>query len=161
MSLMDILDDFVLGPLNLIDRFQGLTKGIIYRDLGYRFAIPRIDKGGRFTLNEIEDLLKRYGVDVYGRTHDSQNMYFLVKRRQARWAEYLMLHAGVELRNPIFDQRNAGYAASHATGWMPKPWAESSSPNMELSDIDTISKHAKQHHPQNGFGKVLEWIDRL
>lgn len=123
MSILDILDDFVLGPLNMIDRLEGMIKGIMYKDMGYQLVIPRYDKGGKLTLNEAEAILRTYGVEVYRRTHDSQNMYFNVKKRQARWAEYLLLHAGAELRNPTFDDRNPGYVATHAPGWMPVPWS--------------------------------------
>ena len=124
MFIMDLLDDVVFGPLNLVSRAEGLLRGTLYRDVGYRLAIPRADKNGRHTLVEVEDILRRYGVVAFGGTHDSRNMYFLVKRRQARWAEYILLHAGVELVSPTFDRRNPGYAAQHAPGWMPAPWSE-------------------------------------
>jgi len=125
-SLMDLLDDFILGPLNWVDRLEWLVRGALYGDFGAKFAIPRADKSENDapTLNEVERLLKRYGIAVYGRTHDSRNMYFHVKNRQARWAEYILLHAGVKLRNPTVDSRNAGYLARHAPGWMSEAWAD-------------------------------------
>jgi len=123
-KLLDFLDDWVLGPFNLIDRAERLFKSAKYKDLGYQMAIPRLDKGGEFTLNEAEDLLHKYGIAVYGRTHDARNMYFHVKNRQARWAEYLLLHAGFKLMNRTYDERNPGYVAQHEPGWMPTPWSE-------------------------------------
>lgn len=157
MSIMDLLDDFVFGPFNLIDRAEGLLSGIRYKDMGRQFAIPRVDKGGPFTLAEIEDLLARYGVAVYGRTHDANHMYFHVKKRQARWAEYLMLHAGVELCNATVDERNPCYAASHETGWMPRPWSEA-------GDERTVSDQARstgQKADSKGFSGIVDWLNRL
>jgi hypothetical protein len=123
---MDLLDDLIFGPLNLVDRADRVLRSVWYRDPGHRVAISRADKGGRHTLREVEDVLNRYGVKAYGRTHDSKNMYFIVKRRQARWAEYVLLHAGVELVSPTYDHRNPGYAAGHPPGWMPVPWSQRS-----------------------------------
>lgn len=113
MSIMDLLDDFVFGPFNLIDRIEGILTGIRYRDLGHQFAIPRADKGGPLTLAEIEDLLARYSVAVYGRTHDANRMYFHVKKRQARWAEHILLRAGAVLNSPPVDARSAHWASRH------------------------------------------------
>ena len=62
-SLMDLLDDFILGPLNWVDRLEWLVRGALYGDFGAKFAIPRADKSESDapTLNEVERLLKRYG----------------------------------------------------------------------------------------------------
>lgn len=116
--MMDWLDDFIFGPLNVIDRLDGWIRGAMYGDFGYKIIIPRYDKGGKHTLNECNALLNHYGVAVYGRTHDSQNMYFKVKKRQARWAEYVLTQAGVEMKNPPYDSRNAGYFK----GKLPRAW---------------------------------------
>jgi hypothetical protein len=123
-SLTDFVDDWVLGPFNLIDRLEGFLTGVRYQDLGYEFSIPRTDKGGSFSLNEVRELLKNYGVDTYGRRFDSQRMYFRVKKRQASWAEYILLNRGVELLGPTFDRRNLEYVGRHPAGWMPTPWKD-------------------------------------
>lgn len=150
MSFADLLDDLILGPLNLIDRGQGLLAGLMYGDMGYQFAIPRADKDGRHTLNEVSEILARYGIPVYGRTHDAHCMYFRVKKRQARWAEYILLNAGVELRNPSVDRRNSVYVASHPPDWMPKPWAEKDrTPQSE--------EKAPQQEPQSS--SLADWLD--
>ena len=126
INIMDFLDDWVLGPMNLIDRLTGLLYSAKEKDLGYRMAIPRCDgdKGGEHTLNECEAILETYGVAIFSRTHDARNMYFKVKKRQAKWAEYLLLHAGVELVSQTVDNRNEGYAATKEAGWMPTPWGD-------------------------------------
>lgn len=157
MSILDLLDDFVFGPCNLIDRAEGLISGIRYGDLGCQFAIPRADKGGPYTLTEVEDLLARYGVAVFGRTHDANHMYFKVKKRQARWAEYLMLHAGVELTTPTVDARNPGYAASHAPGWMPRPWSEAEDARVDSAAARPTTPKAEP----SGMAGIVDWLNRL
>lgn len=120
MSLMDFLDDFVTGPLNLIDRAEGLLSGLRYGDMGHQFAVARMDKGGAHSLGECEDMLTEYGIAVYGRTHDARQMYFRVKNQQAVWAEYVLKGAGVDLLSPPVEARNEAWAAKR-TG-MPVSW---------------------------------------
>lgn len=124
MWLMDFLDNFIFGPLNLINRLEGLVRLGYYQDSGVRFALLRLDKGGTHTLPEVRSLLHRYGIVLFGCTHDAQCIYFTVKKRQATWAEYLLLHAGVELKNPPVDPRNAHHVANHPPGWMPPAWVD-------------------------------------
>lgn len=126
MFLLDLLDDFILGPINLIDRIEGCIKGMYYRDRGHKIGVKRYDKGGKYALREIEQLLNKYGVVIYGRTYDSQHRFFFVKRRQAVWAEYLLLHAGVEITTPLVNTRNLEYVANHPSDWMPTPWCKES-----------------------------------
>lgn len=156
-ATMDFLDEFVLGPLNLIDRFEGILRGITYGDMGTEITICRSDKGGSFSLNEVRLLLKGYGVDTFGRRFDSQNMYIRVKNRQARWAEYVLLHAGVELLNPAFDHRNASYAAKHPPGWMPRPWSAGPKKSGEQD-----ANSAREREPEQEKDKgLLAWLDSL
>lgn len=158
MRFFDILDDWLLGPLNFIDRFERLITGTRFRDMGYKLKIPRRDKGGKHTLSDVERILKRYGVAVYGRTHDANHMYFHVKKRQARWAEYLLLHAGVELHSPLFDQRNPGYVAAHEPGWMPTPWAEQGErPPTNRHQEDDAEPQRKE--PGSMIDRALRWLD--
>ena len=122
MSLMDFIDDFIAGPLDLIDKLEGILSGIRHRDMGRQFAIPRADKGGAHNLASVEEILGRYQIAVYGRGFDSKNMYFLVKNRQAVWAEYILLRSGVTLMTDTVDGRNVGWAARH-TG-PPPAWKD-------------------------------------
>ncbi|MBI3957546.1 MAG: hypothetical protein HY328_01965 [Chloroflexi bacterium] len=153
---MDTFDD-LFGPLNVIDILEGLIRGLAYGDLGYGFEIARADKDGKHTLNEAREILKDYGVDTFWYGFDSQKMYFRVKNRQARWAEYVLLHAGVELLNPAFDQRNAGYAASHAPGWMPRPW--SAGPAAKTENAAEGARERETEHEKNKG--LLAWLDSL
>ena len=119
-SLMDLLDDFVLGPMNLITKAQGFLAGIWYRDMGRRFAIQRADKGGSHSLLEVEAMLKKYGIPTYGGGHNSREMIFRVKNRQARWAEYILTQAGVDVTTPTVDRHNPGYAGRG----LPPAWTD-------------------------------------
>ena len=119
--MMDWLDDWVMGPMNLIDRLEGLLTGLYFQDAGHTFTLPRADKlpegyhGYDWTLNEVEQLLGNYEIPVYGRTHDATNMYFRVKNRQAEWAEYILLCAGVPLAGALVNPQNEGWAGRHST----------------------------------------------
>lgn len=156
MSFMDYFDD-IFGPFNLIDIAEGLIRGLAFGDLGYGMAIRRADKGGEHTLRETIHILKGYGVDTFWYGFDSQNMYFRVKKRQARWAEYVLLHAGVELLNPAFDHRNAGYAARHAPGWMPRPWSAGRAETVDKSMGENDSPAQEQPRAKG----ILGWLDSL
>jgi len=156
MSAMDYFDD-LFGPLNFMDTLEGFIRGLAYGDLGYELQIQRADKGGQHTMNEAIDILKGYGVDTFWYGFDSQKMYFRVKKRQARWAEYILLHAGVELLNPAFDHRNAGYAAGHAPGWMPRPW----SAGPAAPGNATAPDRQKNEVEQNKHKGLLAWLESL
>lgn len=120
-SIMDFLDDFIFGPLNWINRFEGLLSAARYQDTGHRFKIYRIRKIPPKTrckphsLNDVRELLGKYKIPCYGLTHDATYMYFSVKKRQARWAEYVMLRAGIgeQLCQRTKETRNEGWAAQY------------------------------------------------
>lgn len=63
---------------------------------------------------EIERLLRRHGVKVWNRGVLGDSLYFCIKRRQARWAEYLLLRAGVPVTSAPVDPRNRDYTAGFA-----------------------------------------------
>ena len=79
-------------------------------------------------------------------------MYFSVKKRQARWAEYVMLNAGVELANPTFDRRNPGYVGRHGPGWMPQPWSEK-------EERPEVAPPASAKPSQ--LGRLSTWLDNV
>jgi hypothetical protein len=63
---------------------------------------------------EIERLLRRHGVKVWNRGIMGNELYFCIKRRQARWAEYLLLRAGVPITSALVDPRNRNYTEGYA-----------------------------------------------
>lgn len=156
MSIEDIYDN-IAGSLNYIDMLEGVIRGLLHGDFGYRIVIPRADKGGSHRMSDAIRILEGYGVDTFWYGFDSQKMYFRVKKRQARWAEYILLHAGVELLNPAFDHRNAGYAASHSPGWMPRPWSVGPRTTAEQ---DTNREREQEPEQEKDKG-ILAWLDSL
>lgn len=60
---------------------------------------------------DVERLLKRHGIKVWDRgIADKYTLYFCVKRRQVKWAEYLALRAGVPVVSGLHDARIQGWA---------------------------------------------------
>ncbi len=175
-----IIDD-ILGNLNYVDRIEGLIMSLRHGDYNEarKHGLPGVaaevvsslvmanthsfamSRSGNHTLNEVEALLARYGIPIFGRTHDARCMYFHVKKRQARWAEYLLLQAGVQLESPTFDSRNAAYPARHAPGWMPKPWGENAppdkpvaSPTMPPSEMNRLGERS------SGIDSFLDKLEK-
>lgn len=117
----EVLED-IMGSMNLIEELIGIACALWYDDAGYQFKIRRIDKGGKHSMPEIKAILEKYGVAVYWYRFSGHYISFRIKTRQARWGEYVLLRAGVQLLNPSFDHRNAGWASRHTD--MPKAWGD-------------------------------------
>jgi hypothetical protein len=82
----------------------------------------------------VEKLLRRYGIRVWGRRINGEVRSFVVKRKQAVWAEYILCRAGVPLACPLLDPRNAAYPDEHPVDSMPIPWTEKGIPAVTLID---------------------------
>lgn len=119
--MMDFFDDYLFGPLNLIDRLTGLIRGVGYGDLGHKFTVRYADRGGHHSRAEIEAMLSKYGIAVYGRTHDANHMHFLVKKRQAPWADYLMRNAGVAIVGEPLAPGNGSPKGKLPAAWIDQP----------------------------------------
>jgi hypothetical protein len=84
---------------------------------------------------KVEKLLRRYGVRVWGRKVLEDNMRsFIVRERQAVWAEYVMCRAGVPLAGELLDPRNAEYPDRHPDSSMPDPWTRRGIPAISFID---------------------------
>lgn len=72
-----------------------------------------------------ESILRRYRIHAYGRTvkrnGDDWERSFHVNARQARFAEYLLLRAGIPLVGGLIDPRNAAAADLED---MPAQWQQ-------------------------------------
>lgn len=123
--------------INWLDGVSGrLTHGQLYR---FTFSTAT-----GFTGVEIEMLLRQYGIRIWGREIiEQKELAFLVKERQAVWAEYILCRAGVPLTSKLLDPRNEQYRQQHAPGSMPTPWSERG-----------IGPHSFVDH-------VVEWLNRL
>jgi hypothetical protein len=68
---------------------------------------------------DIERLLRRHGVKIWDRGIAGDDLYFCVKRRQVKWAEYLLLRAGVPVTSVLVEPRNRAYAEGYPPGSEP------------------------------------------
>lgn len=82
----------------------------------------------------VEKLLRRYGIRVWGRRVNGETRSFIVRRKQAVWAEYLLCRAGVPLACELLDPRNAEYPEQHPVNSMPIPWTEKGIPAITFID---------------------------
>lgn len=78
-----------------------------------------VARGSHWRSIDVERLLKRHGVKIWDRGIAGDDLYFCVKRRQVKWAEYLLLRAGVPVTSILVDPRNADYAKRYAPGSEP------------------------------------------
>lgn len=93
-----------IAQFDLIERSYTLLQWL--RGIkSHRFAITRFDPD--WPGIAVERLLLRHGVRLWDRSFDSERLLFLVKKGQARFAEYLMLRCGVQLECPLLDPRHA------------------------------------------------------
>lgn len=110
-----------ISNLDLINPVDGAWGKATHGPM-YRFTF-RAD--GNYSGYEVEKMLRRYGIRVWGREmNDPEERAFLVKRRQALWAEYLLCRAGVPLTCALLDPRNEHYRQRHAPRSMPVPWTK-------------------------------------
>ena len=138
------LDDF-LDAFNWIDRLQGLFSSFVHADwkgatqregpLGLVGELGRTAIGANtwtfhvpiesdWSGGEIERFLNHYGIIVWGRRVTGSHSIVTVKRRQAVWAEYLLLRRGISLSEPFCNPANVRYAQQHAPGDQPPAWAD-------------------------------------
>lgn len=106
--MMDLLDN-ILGPLNYFDRIVGLfqiatrrgsrRKQRCGRTAMVRVKIPYSDRApGIATPQAIRSHMRKYGVGLYGYTHDANHWYAWVAKRQYTW--FQRLYNGGQLWSP-------------------------------------------------------------
>jgi len=126
--------------IDIIDPVDGWF-GRLFHGPMHRFSFTRQSD---FSGIEVEHLLRKYGIRVWGRVvTDAEDVSFLVKRKQAIWAEYILCRAGVPLTSPLLDPRNAHYQERHAADTMPTPW------------------HERGIGPHSVVDYLIDWLDRL
>lgn len=108
--MLDIAD-----RLNVIARIEDAVNRLLRRDAGWVMRIPRAyNRRG----TEIVAMWSRYGIASWAYRIDSTHLIYTVKRRQARWAEYLLFRMGCPPDGPLFYQGNAKVRQ----GLMPEAW---------------------------------------
>jgi len=85
---------------------EGLANGDPFATKSWTFYVP-LDSS--WSGARIEGLLKRNGVKVWARIIHGGDLFFRVHKKQAEWAEYLLLRAGVPLKYRLYSERNLQY----------------------------------------------------
>jgi hypothetical protein len=91
-----------LAKLDWLERVDALARALLGQR-SHRFAI---DRWAGWTGQEVEDLLEANGVEIWDRAFDQERLYFRVKQRQARWAEYVMMRNSAPVVGTPVDPRN-------------------------------------------------------
>jgi hypothetical protein len=133
LSTLDRVLD-IPAYFDLIDRFEGMVSTFIHAD--WRGAWERRGPLGliaefvsclsshnspeirvsRYTAwrgIDVERLLKRHGVKVWDRGIIGPCFYFRVKQRQVKWAEYVLLRAGVTMVGKAYEPGNDVWTAKY------------------------------------------------
>lgn len=92
----------------------------------------------------IQQLLRRYNITLYGVTLRIERRGAIetwirtgyVNHKQAGWAEYILLRAGIALTSPVIDPRNAARAARHTA---PPPSWSGNRPAKPATLVEAIS----------------------
>lgn len=138
------LDDF-LDVFNLASRVEGLVSSILHFDkrrasqgppvLGVAGELARSATGAAswtfrvrrdlgWTGGDVERLLNHYAIPIWCRRVTDKHFILSVPRRQANWAEYLILRRGMPLEGELFNPDNQRYAMKYAPGDQPPAWAD-------------------------------------
>ena len=94
-----------LANFDWISPLVALTETAMYGP-GWTFYLD-LDSG--WTGARCEKLLRSKGVKVYGHCIANGDASFRVPKKQAEWAEYLLLKAGAPLKYHLFSERNRKY----------------------------------------------------
>jgi len=115
--MLNIIIDLV-NVVNIIDHLD-LLLFVLRHEGAHIFYVEHGSKSGQ----EVEDTIKDYGIKIGGRHVAAGYIWFAVGKRQARWAEYLMMIDGVALLGSCVDRRNIQWAARRQ-GRMPRKWKD-------------------------------------
>ena len=119
----------VAGRLNLLDLLEGLIRGVLVGDIvGHRIALPYPESSWweenpdipYWCMGDVKRLLGDYHIYCYGHGFDENEIWTHCKQKQARWAETLLLTAGVPILSPSLDPQSVAWAAGRVA--MPARW---------------------------------------
>lgn len=79
----------------------------------------RVSRRSHWRGIDIERMLRRHGVKIWDRGVSGDELYFCVKLRQVKWAEYVLLRAGVPVTCALTEPRNSAWAERHPPGSEP------------------------------------------
>lgn len=114
MKMLDFLDTF-----NVIDRVEGLVRGLMY---GGSTKTLKVEHSDDEVGQDYEDALRKRGVAVFGRGVTSDELRWKVKTRQARWAEYNLRRMNAPVTSRDVDPNNRKAIRYH--GALPPAWSD-------------------------------------
>ena len=95
----------IVEALARLDWFERVDE--LAREIGgqrsWRFAVSR---HCGWSGHQMEKMLKRYGVEIWGRNFDRSQLFFRVRLEQANWAEYLLWRHGIPVLGEPFNPQN-------------------------------------------------------
>lgn len=98
----------------------------------HQFYVPL---NGGWSGHNIHQLLAKHGIAMWGWSFANGEMFFLVKKKQAAWAQYVMLRAGVPLQGPLLAQAPDTSTATDAAAKRP-PQRSTTSPHDLAYDFE-------------------------
>lgn len=117
----------IAGAFNYLDKIEGLVRGILKGDVfGHRISLhyptsswwnehPEVPF---WNAGDTKRLLGEYQIYTYAFGFNSKFIWFHVLKRQSRWAEKVLLEAGVPFVASVVDPLNY----SNDPAGIPKPW---------------------------------------
>lgn len=147
-----------LACLDVVNRLDELFGDIRYGE-HHRFFIPC---SCGWTGWEIEQLLRRHGVVIWGRGFTlDDDLYFNVRRRQANWAEYLLRRRGIPVVSQLFNPKNDEYAERHAPGSEPPMWQWHSKGEAKGRTNAQKKQPGKDGNDSSLLDHLLSFLDSL
>ena len=127
MGLLEIMSTFDwISPL--IAFIQDLARGDPLRRRSWTFYVD-VDAG--WSGAQLQRLLRRHGVKIFGGMIHNGDIFFQVEKRQAQWAEMVLLRSGVPLKYHLFSARNSRYQ-------YPQPERRAGSSKDVLTRLDEL-----------------------
>ena len=101
--------DNVIELLAKLNWFESLDAGARWLSgvRSWKFAVSR-DCG--WSGQQIESMLKKYGVKIWGRGFTHDTLTFRVNVKQANWAEYLLHQHTIPVYSRPLNPKNSDYA---------------------------------------------------
>jgi len=101
--------DELIDLLAKLDWFESLDAGV-RRLSGMKSSEFAVARDCGWSGQQIEAMLRQYGVKIWGRGFTSDTLTFRVSIKQANWAEYLLHQHAIPVFSRPLNPRNRTYA---------------------------------------------------
>jgi hypothetical protein len=114
---------------------MGLGREVIDSLFGFNSYQFYVSMNRGWSGRSISSLLMRHGINMWGWTFANGEMFFRVKKKQAAWAQYVMLRASVPLQGPLLSRTPDVSAAISSPSESPSQ-RSAGSPNDLTMDVE-------------------------